>query len=101
MKNWDFTLGVDVSKNTLDISCSELNEHIKITNGTEGFVLFLKWCRSFKIDLKKSFLVMEYTGFHWLPSGGKYDPSRKSIPHVFRNSGTDDAKPGKWFCSGF
>lgn len=62
MKNWDFTLGVDVSKNTLDISCSELNEHIRVKNGSEGFTLFLKWCKSYKIDLKKSFLVMEYTG---------------------------------------
>lgn len=62
MKQWEFTLGVDVSKNTLDISCAELSEHIKIKNGTEGFVLFLKWCRDFKIDLQKSFLVMEYTG---------------------------------------
>ena len=62
MKNWDFTLGVDVSRNTLDICCSELNEHIMIKNGTEGFTLFLKWCKNFKIDLQKSFLVLEYTG---------------------------------------
>lgn len=62
MKKWKFTLGVDVSKHTLDISCSELNEHIKIKNGTEGFTQFLKWCRLFKIDLKDCFLVLEYTG---------------------------------------
>jgi len=62
MKKWEFTLGVDVSKNTLDISCSELNEHVKIKNGTEGFTVFLKWCKHFKIDLKQSFLVMEFTG---------------------------------------
>ena len=62
MKNWDFTLGVDVSRNTLDISCSELNEHIRVGNGSEGFALFLKWCKIFSIDLQKSFLVMEYTG---------------------------------------
>ncbi len=62
MKKWDFTLGVDVSRNTLDISCSELNEHIKIKNGTDGFTLFIKWCNLLKIDLAKSFLVMEYTG---------------------------------------
>ncbi len=62
MKKWDFTLGVDVSRNTLDISCSELNEHIKIKNGTDGFTLFIKWCTLLKIDLAKSFLVMEYTG---------------------------------------
>lgn len=62
MKKWKFTLGVDVSKHTLDISCSELNEHIKIKNGSEGFVQFLKWCRRLKIDLQESFLVLEYTG---------------------------------------
>jgi len=62
MKNWEFTLGIDVSKNTLDIICSELNEHIQIKNGTEGFTLFLKWCKNLKIDLHKSFVVMEYTG---------------------------------------
>lgn len=62
MKKWKFTLGVDVSKQTLDISCSELNEHIKIKNGSEGFVQFLKWCRRLKIDLQDAFLVLEYTG---------------------------------------
>src|ERR1700712_5050620 len=62
MKNWDFTLGVDVSKNTLGISCAELKEHIQIKNGSEGFVQLRKWCRQLKIDLKKSFFVMEYTG---------------------------------------
>src|SRR6185312_5489912 len=62
MKKWKFTLGVDVSKNTLDITCSELNEHIQIRNGSEGFIRFLKWCRRFDIDLKESFLVLEYTG---------------------------------------
>lgn len=62
MKKWEFTLGVDVSKLTLDIHCSELNIHIKIINGTEGFKLLLKWCKEAGIDLKKSLLAMEHTG---------------------------------------
>ena len=62
MKKWKFTLGVDVSKHTLDVSCSELTEHIQIKNGSEGFIQFLKWCRRLNIDLKESFLVLEYTG---------------------------------------
>jgi transposase len=62
MKNWDFTLGVDVSKNTLDVCCAEIKQHIQIKNGTEGFVQFKKWCRTFDIKLQKCFLVMEYTG---------------------------------------
>jgi len=62
MKNWDFTLGVDVSKNTLDVCCAEIKQHIQIKNGTEGFLQFKKWCRTFDIKLQKCFLVMEYTG---------------------------------------
>ncbi|MDP9229314.1 MAG: transposase [Bacteroidota bacterium] len=62
MKKWEFTLGVDVSKNTLDISCAELNEHIQIKNGSEGFNLLIAWCKRLRIDLTKSILVMEYTG---------------------------------------
>ena len=62
MKKWKFTLGVDVSKHTLNVSCAELNVHIKIKNGTEGFAQFLKWCRQLTIDLQDSFLVLEYTG---------------------------------------
>ena len=62
MKNWEFTLGVDVSKNTLDISCAELNKHLRIENGTAGFKTFLKWCKELKIELSKCFLVMEFTG---------------------------------------
>lgn len=62
MKKWDYTLGVDVSKNTLDVCCAEISEHIQIKNGTEGFLQLKKWCKSFGIDLKKSFLVLEYTG---------------------------------------
>lgn len=62
MKNWEFTLGVDVSKLTLDVSCVELNIHIKIVNGSTGFKLFVKWCKEAGIDLKKSIVAMEYTG---------------------------------------
>lgn len=62
MKKWKFTLGVDVSKHTLDISCAELQQHIRINNGSEGFSHFLKWCRKLKIDLTDCFLVLEYTG---------------------------------------
>lgn len=62
MKKWKFTLGVDVSKNTLDIHCSEIREHICIPNGSEGFKLFLKWCKTHQIALNESLVVMEYTG---------------------------------------
>ena len=62
MKKWNFILGVDVSKLTLDVHCAELNEHIKIDNGTEGFKRLRKWFKQVGIDPSQSIIVMEYTG---------------------------------------
>lgn len=62
MKKWDFTLGVDVSKLTLDIHCTELSIHIRIANGSEGFKVLAKWCKGVGIDLSRSLIAMEYTG---------------------------------------
>jgi transposase len=62
MKKWNYTLGIDVSKNTLDIHCSEINQHIQIQNGSEGFKHWLKWCKTHQIELNQSFIVMEHTG---------------------------------------
>ena len=62
MKKWNFILGVDVSKLTLDVHCAELNKHIQIANGTAGFKALKKWAKESRIDLAKSIIVMEYTG---------------------------------------
>lgn len=62
MEKRKFTLGVDVSKLTLDISCAELNEHIQVSNGSEGFTQFLKWCKQLEINLRDCIVVLEYTG---------------------------------------
>jgi transposase len=62
MENYEFTLGVDVSKLTLDITCSQLQQHVQILNNSSGFGMFTKWCRQQQINLKKSLIVMEYTG---------------------------------------
>jgi transposase len=62
MKKWDYTIGIDVSKNTLDIHCAEINVHIQIKNAPEGFKQFLTWAKTNGIDLNKAFLVMEFTG---------------------------------------
>jgi transposase len=62
MKKHKFIIGVDVSKNTLDVYCTKINEHLQIQNGTVGFTEFLVWCKSHKIDLRNCVVVMEYTG---------------------------------------
>ena len=62
MENYNFILGVDVSKLTLDISCAELRLHLKINNDSKGFAEFKKWCKANAISLSKTFIVMEHTG---------------------------------------
>lgn len=62
MKKWNVILGADVSKLTLDISSYELEVHIKIDNCSQGFKVFQKWCKTHKINLKDTLIVMEYTG---------------------------------------
>src|ERR1041385_361084 len=62
MESWNVILGVDVSKLTLDICWAEGNLHIKIDNCSAGFCELRKWCKTNKIDLQKTLVVMEYTG---------------------------------------
>ena len=62
MESWNVILGVDVSKLTLDICQAERNLHIKIDNCSKGFAVFKKWCKTNGVDLKKTLVVMEYTG---------------------------------------
>lgn len=62
MKKWDFIVGVDVSKLTLDIHCAQCNEHLKIENGSRGFKVLKRWVKEQGIDLQRSIFVMEHTG---------------------------------------
>lgn len=62
MKEHQFTIGVDVSKLTLDIHCAQLAQHIRIENGSKGFMVFKKWCKEHDINLRSSLIIMEYTG---------------------------------------
>lgn len=62
MEKCQFTLGVDVSKLTLDVYCTELNIHTKIYNGSAGFKVLIKWCKTAAIDLASTIVAMEHTG---------------------------------------
>jgi transposase len=62
MKKWKFSIGVDVSKLTLDICCSECGQHVQISNDAKGFKAFEKWCKAIGIQLTESIVVMEHTG---------------------------------------
>lgn len=84
MKNWNVILGVDVSKLTLDIGCSEQNLHIKIDNNPKGFGKFTKWCKTNDIDLKETLVVMEYTG------GYEYGSCNSVTRNLFSIAGYQD-----------
>jgi transposase len=62
MKRWNVVLGVDVSKKTIDICWAEHKLFIQISNNSEGFGKFKKWCKGNKIGLQETFIVLEYTG---------------------------------------
>ena len=60
-----YIIGVDVSKETLDIHCYSHYESVCIANGPGGFSKLLKWI-SKKVckDLSSVMVVMEYTGIY-------------------------------------
>ncbi len=62
MKKWDFIIGIDVSKLTLDVYCQEAKEHIKIDNNASGFKVLIKWCNALNIKLQNAIIALEFTG---------------------------------------
>ena len=62
MEKANFTLGVDVSRNTLDIYCIEVKQHIQVTNNAIGFKAIKTFCKVNEIDLLNTLIVLEYTG---------------------------------------
>jgi transposase len=62
MQKKEFTLGIDVSKNTLDIYCAELEKHLKIVNNKQGFREFENFCKIHKIEFSEAIVILEYTG---------------------------------------
>jgi len=62
MEKKNYTIGIDVSRNTLDVHCSEINQHIQISNDQSGFKEFIKWSGKQGIDLSESIVILEYTG---------------------------------------
>jgi transposase len=62
MQRKDIFVGVDVSKETLDVAIHGTKSHIRIANGAEGFKELKGWFKSLKIELSHCWFVFEYTG---------------------------------------
>ncbi len=59
-----YTIGADLSKDTIDLVCHELQSHLKVENSTKGFSQMLKWFHQHHIPLSEAMLVMEHTGLY-------------------------------------
>ena len=60
-----YTIGVDVSKLTLDLYCFEKSSSTVVTNDPKGFACLLRWIKKqLTPHLSEVMLVMEYTGIY-------------------------------------
>lgn len=62
MQRKEFFVGVDVSKETLDVAIAGTKHHIRIVNGTTGFKQMQTWFKMQNIDLSACWFVFEFTG---------------------------------------
>lgn len=62
MQKKEFFIGVDVSKETLDVAVHGTREHVRIANSSEGFKQLQAWLKSLTVVLKDCWFVLEYTG---------------------------------------
>jgi transposase len=71
MKNYQFILGIDVSKKTLDL-CLILTDHplekktFNTTNTIKGYQSIVNWLKKLKLDLGSGLVVLEHTGIYSL-----------------------------------
>lgn len=62
MQKKEIFIGVDVSKETLDVAVHGSRNHIKVANASEGFKQLQSWLKSLTIALNDCWFVLEYTG---------------------------------------
>ena len=65
--NFQFFIGVDISKLTLDFAVSDSNStifHIQVSNDLKGIKAFLARCKQDRIIMSESLVCMEHTGIY-------------------------------------
>jgi transposase len=66
MKKVTQTIGIDVSKLTLDLYVRTTNVHKKFTNDLKGFKQIISWTTKQKINLEETLFCFEHTGWYCL-----------------------------------
>ena len=67
MKNFTNTIGIDVSKKTLDAYDYTHQLTLKVSNDREGYKKFLKWAKDNNLDLASLLICFENSGLYSLP----------------------------------
>lgn len=69
MKKVTETIGIDVSKVTLDVFVRTTNVHKQFSNDTKGFKQIISWITKQKINLEQTLFCFEHTGWYCLQLG--------------------------------
>lgn len=67
MKNVTQTIGIDVSKLSLDVHIKTTKLHKQFSNDSKGFKQIISWLKKQKVDLKQTLFCFEHTGWYCLP----------------------------------
>lgn len=62
MQRKEIFIGIDVSKETLDVVVYGRKKHIRVTNNSQGLKLLLAWLKELNISLEECWFIFEYTG---------------------------------------
>lgn len=66
MKKVSETIGIDISKLTLDVFVKNLNIHKQFSNDKRGFNQLISWLKKLNINLNQSLFCFEHTGWYCL-----------------------------------
>lgn len=66
MKNVRQTIGIDVSKITLDVYIQTTKVHHQFTNDSKGFNQLISWLKKQKVTLDETLFCFEHTGWYCL-----------------------------------
>lgn len=64
MKNVSESVGIDISKLTIDVHLHRLNEHRQFVNSEKGFKGMLKWLKSNGVTSNQAIFCFEHTGWY-------------------------------------
>jgi len=62
MQRKEIFIGIDVSKETLDVAYYGSKNHLRIANNSEGLKLLLAWLKKLDIAIEECWFLFEYTG---------------------------------------